>query len=48
MRLLQALGRKTEVALWWLFGRPTSQMRREQEEFYEAHPELPKPGTTFL
>lgn len=48
MGLPSAVWRVIEAALWELFGRPTSQMRREQEDFYEAHPELPKPGTTSI
>ena len=42
------LWRWTEQALWELFGRPTSEMEREQREWEEANPHLPKPGKTTI
>lgn len=48
MRWLNTLRRWIEMALWELFGRPTSEMRREQREWEEANPHLPKPGKTSI
>lgn len=48
MRVLRTLWRRTEVVLWWVFGRPTSQMRREWEAEDNADPRRPKPGKTYI
>ena len=42
------LWRWTEQALWELFGRPTSEMRREWEEEDNSDPRIPKPGKTYI
>ena len=48
MRLRSVLRRAVEQSLWALFGRRTSQMRRERDEWERANPHLPKPGKTYL
>ena len=48
MRWLRVLRRWAEVALWWVFGRPTSEMRREWQAEDNRHPLHPKPGKTYM
>ena len=48
MRWSNTLWRWTEVALWWAFGRPTSEMRKRWQEEDDADPRVPKPGKTYI
>ncbi len=48
MRWLSTLWRWAEVALWWAFGRPTSEMRKQWQEEDDADPRVPKPGKTYI
>lgn len=48
MRWRNTLWRWAEQALWWVFGRPTSEMRKRWREEEDADPRVPKPGKTYI